>query len=151
MTRATVGSSELAVTLGLQARRADGTPYTSELALWCRLRGLLPRYDTGSTTPAAEAGKIAEPGILLRAGRELGMYVLPGPTLDEPGWSHPDLPWLAVRPDGQASKPETGGWSALIEAKAPKELGAEWGNAGSSDVPVGVVVASPTLSVPRRV
>lgn len=132
-----IGASEMAVPLGLQQRRRDGTPYTSGLELWARLRGLVPRYDDRSS-PAAEAGRIAEPGIGIRAGQELGWWMAPGPQIPEPGWSCAELPWLAVRPDfvGYVDQRPVG----LVEAKAPRVLDEAWGTPGTAEIPVHYAV-----------
>lgn len=136
----TIGASELAVTCGLQRLRRDGTPYESELELWARLRGLLPRYDS-ERHPAAEAGRIAEPGILVRAGQELDLFVAPGPQIPAPGLATPEIPWLAVRPDGIGWR-GNGTIAASLEGKAPRSLDQPmrdrdaWGPVGTDQVPV---------------
>ena len=103
----TIGASELATVLGV-------SPYGSQVDLWARLRGLLPRYDS-IDTPDTSAGSVAEAGILLRYARERGVPVMPGPQLPAPGYVHPTEPWLAVRPDGLTP-------DRTVEAKAPREL-----------------------------
>ncbi len=135
----TIGASELAITVGLQRRHADGTPWTSGFELWARLRGLLPRYDSESS-PDADAGKTMEPGIGLAYAEEHGLAwgtdMLPGPPFPSPGLWHADIPWLAARPDFLAPARER-----VVQAKAPRELhDDEWGPSGTGEVPVWVAV-----------
>jgi hypothetical protein len=124
------GASEVAVILGLARTRGDGETFDSPWALWARLTGRLPRYDTTSTSPDAELGRLLEPVVGLRFAALAGVPVTPGPTLDQPGYSHPDVPWTA-RPDFLI-----GPWNATLEVKAPRELGEEWGPDGSDVAPV---------------
>jgi predicted phage-related endonuclease len=145
----TIGASEIAVCLGLQQRKRDGTPYTSELELWARLRGLIPRYDSTSS-PAADAGHDMEPGIGMRYARERnlvwGQDIAPGPQLPAPGLSHPDLAWLSVRPDFLVPGLQRG-----LEAKAPREIGDTWGPPGTDEIPPWYLVqALAQLAVEHR-
>lgn len=130
--RPTIGASEVAVVLGLQRRNDDGEPYTSELELWARLTGGLPRYDSASSSPDAEVGRWMEPAILERLRVELRTVIVPGPTLDRPGFVDPAgvVPWHA-RPDGLAPMVP-----ATIEVKAPLVLDPDrWGPDGGEDMP----------------
>lgn len=132
---ATIGASELAVCCGLQARDRRGQPYTSALELSLRLRGLLPRYDD-SDSPAAAVGRAIEPGIGLRYAAERGnVLVVPGPQLPAPGFGHPDEQWLSVRPDFLVPALARG-----LECKAPRELGEEWGAAGTDEIPTHYLI-----------
>lgn len=130
---ATIGASEAAIALGLQRTAADGTPYTSALELWARLRGLVPRYGkVGSRpSPAAEVGHWVEVGALaawVERRRPLGP-VFPGPALTDPPWWTSTLPHVHARPDAF-------GAGRTVEAKAPLRFDPErWGPDGTDEVP----------------
>jgi predicted phage-related endonuclease len=143
----TIGASEAAIPLGLQRRNFRGEPYASEWDLWARLRGLVPRYDDSSGSADTDTGTIIEPLILARYAQERGVEVQPGPPLDEPGLWHPEIPFLAVRPDGLVPA-----LNRVLEAKAPRELDDdEWGPAGSDEVPVYYTVqVAAQLAVANR-
>lgn len=120
----TPGASEVAVILGLARTKQDGEPWVSELELYCRLTGLLQRYDSDGG-PDAEVGRWFEHGILARYAHEnslvWGQDIWPGPTLDQPGPTAPGIPWHS-RWDA---------WTrpATVEAKAPVRLYPEdWGD-----------------------
>lgn len=130
----TLGVSELAVTVGLQRTHLDGEPYTSPITLWARLSGYLPRYDD-SDSADAEIGRWGEFAIGARYAVEhdfqWGTDICRGPTLDQPGLTHPELPWLHARPDFLVIAK-----NAPLEAKNPRELDPErWGEAGTGDMP----------------
>lgn len=123
------GASEVATILGLSRTRAGGDPYDSPWSLWARLTGRLPRYDSTSG-PDAELGRLVEPVVGLRFAELAGQAVVPGPTLEQPGYAHPDVPWTA-RPDFLIP-----GWNATLEVKAPREFTDAWGPDGTDVVPV---------------
>ena len=126
----TIGASEVAVLLGLQRRTDDGEPWTSEFTLWCRLTGQLPRYDDVSS-PDAALGKMLEPLIGMEYARREGVSVFPGPALDQPGLTHPDLPFLHVRPDFYVAS-----CRRVLEVKAPRSFHPErWGEGGTDQIP----------------
>lgn len=135
-----IGASEVAVAVGLGRRREygrrAGEPYQSELDLALRLRGDLPRYDDGPEGRAAGLGKVYEPGIGIwyaqREGLTVGVDLLPGPQIPSPGYSVPDLPFLAVRPDFLDLRD-----GRTVEAKAPDEASeaSGWGMPGTAEVP----------------
>lgn len=140
---AVIGASDLAVTVGLQRRHRDGTPWQSALELWARLRGLLPRYDSG-TNPDAEAGICMEPGIGYSYAERYGLTfgverdtgdIYPGPKIPAVGLWHAELPWLRVRPDFYVPARRR-----VLQAKAPRVIDDEWGAEGTGDVPVWVAV-----------
>lgn len=129
----TMGASEVAVALGLSRQHDDGEPYVSEYTLQQRLLGEIPRYDRDPDNLDAEVGRWMEPAVAGRFAAEHhltpGYHLLPGPTLDEPGDSHPDLPWLHVRVDLRFATARS--W---VELKAPRELDPErWGPGPSAD------------------
>lgn len=141
-TPATMGSSEWAIPLGLQRTRHDGFPFTSELELWARLSGLLPRYADYSDrdTPDAECGRWFEPAVGARyaAQHELrwGTDIRPGPQFPMPGYTHAGISWGHTRPDYLVPKLER-----LMEAKCPRRLDEErWGEAGTDQVPTDYAV-----------
>jgi hypothetical protein len=129
-----VGASEVAVILGVQRRREDGDPYCSEIELWGRLTGLLPRYD-GLGGPDAECGRWFEPAVLNRYAIERGLTwgsdFFPGPSLEQEPARVDGIPWHAR-------------WDAFngrdnrsVEAKCPRVLDPErWGEPGTDQVPV---------------
>lgn len=126
----TIGASEVATVLGLGRTDHDGDLYVSELELWSRLVGLLPRYDTAAAHPSAEVGRWFEVAIVNRLAIERGWMpgidILPGPALHEPGIERAGIPWHA-RPDAIHITPG-GRWVQTIEAKAPRRLYPEdWG------------------------
>lgn len=135
-----MGASEIAVAVGLGRRRAHGRRagelYVSPLELALRLRGEIPRYDTGDDDHDAYMGRVSEPGILLwyaqREGLTVGVDLLPGPQIPQPGYSHPSLPWLAVRPDALDVRD-----GRTVEVKAPERILEEdgWGIPGTAELP----------------
>lgn len=120
------GASEISVILGIPRRKRsrhddeDGEPYVSEIELWSRLVGLLPRFDTGKPSADAEIGRWSEIAVLDRLAHEQewswGQDIVRGPTLQQPGFSAPSLPW-AARPDALAPVVP-----ATVEAKSPRQL-----------------------------
>lgn len=130
----TPGASEVAVILGVQRRREDGDPYCSEMELWARLSGLIPRYDSAGG-PDAECGRWFEGAVLGRYGSERsltwGTDYLPGPALDQEPARVEGIPWHCRWDayNGAVNRP--------VEAKCPRVLDPErWGSAGSDQVPV---------------
>lgn len=107
MIAATIGSSDVAGILGWANPR-----YDSPWAAWMRLAGLVERYSHDDANPDIERGRMLEPGILRRLGRELGVTFAPGPTLEEPPQIGPE-PWMAARADGIAP-------GLIGEAKGPR-------------------------------
>lgn len=150
MSLPTIGASEVAVILGHGRRRFDGTLYTSELELWSRLMGLLPRYDT-DTSAAAERGHMLEWGLLHRYAVEQGLLGVPGPALNQPPVVRSDIPFLHARHDAafmdMVDNPDDRlAPSAMVkrlgEAKTRKWLDADegWGEPGTDQVPLDVAV-----------
>lgn len=138
----TPGASEVAVILGLGRTRLDGEPWVSELELYCRLTGMLERYDSDGG-PDAEVGRWMEYGILARLATEKGwtwgVGIQPGPRLDQPPLTHASLPWHA-RPDALHFRGVEFHCFATIEAKAPRQMWPdEWGDT-SDEVPPYYVV-----------
>ena len=125
MSTYTLGSSEVAVVLGLGRTKHDGEPWVSELEVYARLLGLIARYDDDGG-PEAEVGRWFEAGVLQRLsverGWQWGRDIVPGPTLEQPGLKSPSFPWHA-RPDALAKAV-----GATVEAKCPRALDSEeWG------------------------
>jgi len=124
----TIGSSDVARILGLSPW---GTPWET----WSRLHGLTSY--SSHDTPAQARGRMLEPALLIRYAQEVGVPVMPGPPLGEPGWAGPE-PWMHARPDGwvpggeQMTRPA---W--LVEAKTARYLdeGHGWGPEGTDQVP----------------
>lgn len=156
----TIGASEVATILGHGRRRFDGTLYQSELELWSRLMGLLPRYDSDGGAAAAR-GNMLEWSLLNRYAADEGLLGVPGPALAQPPLVRSDIPFLHARPDATfhtyapvpqlaraASSAATVALEAeartirLGEAKSRKWLDADegWGEEGTDQIPLDVAV-----------
>jgi predicted phage-related endonuclease len=122
----TIGSSDVPAILGLSA-------YRGPWDVWAGLVGLVPRYG-GADSPAAARGRMLEPAIGGRYAQERGLRVgvdfFPGPQVPDPGYQHPEIAWLRVRPDFLAP-------GRIVEAKTSRTLDEArgWGPAGSSQIP----------------
>lgn len=127
----TIGTSELAVILGIPRRKNDGEPYTSAVELWARMAGLLVRYES-SSGPDAELGHWFEPAVLNRYASERGLVwgqtILLGTPIDQPGTTAPGIPWH-VHFDGYNRRD-----NCPAEAKCPRTL-ERFGDAGTDQVP----------------
>lgn len=136
----TIGSSEAATALGYD-------PWGSELELWLRLTGRIPRRDPSSGTPATYRGSALEWGLIQWAARQVGAaQVMAGPGLDQQPMRHPTLYFLHSRVDGYfRMDTEPGPATVLADAKTSRYLEAEvdtpmgvlpaWGEAGTDQIP----------------
>jgi putative phage-type endonuclease len=94
-----IGGSEAAAACGLD-------PYRSRLMLWYEKVNGVERDES----EAMRLGTLLQPAVAEIAG-ERGYEIMPAPA---EGFTHPDLPWMVVHPDGFAS---VDGERAIAEIK----------------------------------
>lgn len=128
----TIGSSDVAVILGV-------SPWGSQWDVWSRVRGDVGYDDRDS--PAMARGRMLEAALLTRYALDLGIWVVPGPALNQPGVPGPEA-WMHDRPDAWAGTVVGAPADRVVEAKTSLYLDAAygWGPEGSDQVPMHYLV-----------